>query len=213
MGSIRAFGAIALVVLSLFTFSAFAQTWGEIFNQKKTQQKYLAQQIAALQLYISYAKKGYDIVGGGIHLVKDISNGEFGLHKRFFASLAAVNPNIKSSAVVAKILETGLNVVSIAKSWKPSDFSVSQGAYVSLVRANLFALVAGDLEELLLVITSGRLEMKDDERMARLEALRESLEEKHGFTLSFNSDVRMLKRQRGSEQQSIDQIRRWYGIE
>lgn len=213
MGSSKGFGLAALMVLSLFTFSAPAQTWGEIFNQKKTQQKYLMQQIAALQLYIGYAKKGYAIVGGGINLVRDISDGQFGLHKSFFASLAAVNPNIKSSAVVSEIIESGLSIVSIAKSWKPSEFSLSEGAYVSMVKANLLTLVVSDLEELLLVITSGRLEMKDDERMDRLQALRESLQEKHGFSLSFDSDLRMLKRQRGREQQSIDQIRRWYGIE
>jgi hypothetical protein len=33
-----------------------------------------------LQGYIGFAKKGYDIATNGIHTVRDIKNGEFGLH-------------------------------------------------------------------------------------------------------------------------------------
>ncbi|WP_143095965.1 hypothetical protein [Pedobacter insulae] len=202
-----------LVALSLWAFSGSAQTWGEIFNQKKTQKKYLLQQIAALQIYIGYAKKGYDIVGGGIHTVKDITNGEFSLHRNFFASLAAVNPAIKNSAAVAEIINGGLGIISVLKSWKASELNANDWGYVSLVKANLLAECASDLEQLFLVITSGKLEMKDDERLGRLEKLRLSMQDKYDFALSFSTDLQMLIRQKNREQESINQIRRWYEIE
>ena len=47
-----------------------AQTWAEWFQQKQTQKKYLIEQIAALQVYLGYAKKGYDIASKGIHLLQ-----------------------------------------------------------------------------------------------------------------------------------------------
>lgn len=202
-----------LVALSSWAFSASAQTWGEFFSQNKTQKKYLLQQIAALQVYIGYAKKGYDIVGSGIHAVRDISNGEFGLHRNFFASLASVNPNIKNSAAVAEIINGGLAITAVVKNWTATGLNKEDLAYIALVRADLLAECAADLEDLLLVITAGKLEMKDDERLNRLETLRLSMQDKYDFSLYFTGELRLLGRNRIREQQSIDQVRRWYGIE
>lgn len=209
----RIFGWVMLVALSSWAFSASAQTWGEFFSQNKTQKKYLLQQIAALQVYIGYAKKGYDIVGSGIHAVRDISNGEFGLHRNFFASLASVNPNIKNSAAVAEIINGGLAITAVVKNWTATGLNKEDLAYIALVRADLLAECAADLEDLLLVITAGKLEMKDDERLNRLETLRLSMQDKYDFSLYFTGELRLLGRNRIREQQSIDQVRRWYGIE
>jgi hypothetical protein len=217
MGLSRKFVAmvlgIVLVLGGLGSTGAFAQTWNEIFKQKKTQKIYLLQQIAALEVYIGYAKKGYDIVGKGIHTVKDITDGEFGLHRNFFASLATVNPAIKGSAAVASVLDGGLGVISVLKSWKSSGLNLNDWAFVSLVKSNLLTECAAGLEELLLVITSGKLELTDDERLKRLEHLRASMQDKYEFALSFSGDLDQLIRQRERELNTIDQIRRWYEIE
>lgn len=214
MGSSRRILAVGmLVALSMAADVASAQTWNEIFKQKKTQKKYLLQQIAALQVYIGYAKKGYDLVGSGIHLVKDITNGEFGLHRAFFASLATVNPSIKNSAVVGEIVSGGLGMISVLGGWKNMDLSETEWPYVALVRANLLTECAHDLEELLLVTTSGKLEMKDDERLQRLEKLRLSVQDKYDFALSFTSELEILARQRLREERDINDVRRWYELE
>jgi len=214
MGSSRQILAMGmLVALSMAADMASAQTWNEIFKQKKTQKKYLLQQIAALQVYIGYAKKGYDLVGSGIHAVKDITGGEFGLHRAFFASLATVNPSIKNSAVVGEIVSGGLGMISVLGGWKNMDLSETEWPYVALVRANLLTECAQDLEELLLVTTSGKLEMKDDERLQRLEKLRLSVQDKYDFALSFTADLEILMRQRMREEQDINDVRRWYEME
>lgn len=214
MGLSRKFAVLALVlVLMLTSVVSYGQTLGEIFRQKKTQKEYLLKQIAALEVYIGYAKKGYDIVGEGIHLVKDITGGEFSLHQHYFTSLAVVNPSIKGSPAVAEILDKGLGVLAVLKSWKATGLNANDWAFVLLVKANLLSECASELGELLLVITSGKLEMKDDERLQRLEGLRFSMEDKHGFALSFTGDLNRLIRQRENEQHDIDQIRRWHEIE
>jgi len=214
MGSSRQILAVGmLVALSMATDMASAQTWNEIFKQKKTQKKYLLQQIAALQVYIGYAKKGYDLVGSGIHLVKDITNGEFDLHRAFFTSLAAVNPSIKNSAVVGEIVSGGLGMISVLGDWKDLELSGAEWSYVALVKANLLAECAHDLEELLLVTTSGKLEMKDDERLQRLEKLRLSVQDKYDFALSFTTELEILARQRLREERDISDVRRWYELE
>ena len=214
MGSSRQILAVGmLVALSMAADVASAQTWNELFKQKKTQKKYLLQQIAALQVYIGYAKKGYDLVGSGIHLVKDITNGEFDLHRAFFASLAAVNPGIKNSSVVGEIVSGGLGMISVLGDWKDLELSGAEWAYVALVKANLLTECAHDLEELLLVTTSGKLEMKDDERLQRLEQLRLGVQDKYDFALSFTSELEILARQRLREERDINDVRRWYELE
>ena len=60
-----------------------AQTFSEWFRQKKTQKKYLLQQIAALQVYIGYAQKGYRIAKEGLTTIGGFTKGEFDLHSDF----------------------------------------------------------------------------------------------------------------------------------
>jgi len=217
MGSSRKnFASLTLAMimaLMLIGPVSYGQTWNEIFRQKKTQKQYLLKQIAALQVYIAYAKKGYDLVGDGVHLVKDITGAEFSLHKAFFASLGVVSAPVSASPVVGEILERGLSVIVALKGWKAEELNGNDRAYVSLVKANVLAECALELEELLMVITSGKLEMTDDERLQRLEGLRLSMEDKYGFALSFSGDLKRLLGQREREQHAIDQIRRWHDIE
>ncbi|MBO9573555.1 MAG: hypothetical protein J7497_15310, partial [Chitinophagaceae bacterium] len=86
---------IIISIIFLFgSFSGSAQTWSEWFKQKKTQIKYLTQQIAALQIYIGYARKGYEIADKGLTAIGDIKNGEFNLYRDFFSSLREVNSNL-----------------------------------------------------------------------------------------------------------------------
>jgi hypothetical protein len=75
---------IGAVILGLIIGStACAQTANEWFKQKKTQTKYLIEQIAALNVYLKTAKKGYDIAQRGLTLIGDIKDGSFQMDKTF----------------------------------------------------------------------------------------------------------------------------------
>lgn len=188
-----------------------AQTFAEFFSQKKKQKEYLLKQIAGLQLYIGYAKKGYDIVGSGIHTVKDITNGEFGLHSTFFSSLKAVSPVIRNNSKVAEIIALGLGIGKNFNGIKSSLYlSASDQQYIASVRAKVLDDCAKDLEELLLVVTSGKLEITDDERIKRLDKVYAAMQDKSAFTQSFTGQVHALLMQKNSEQRSINQTRRFY---
>lgn len=212
MYSKRVAGILVVLVLSLQSLTSSAQTFAEWWNQKNTQKKYLLQQIAALQIYIGYAKKGYDIAGKGLGLVKDITGGEFSLHRNFFASLAAVNPAIAKSSQVAGIISYQLGIMTALKQWKPADLNPSEWDYVSLVKSSLMSGCAADLDELFMLVTAGKLEMKDDERMQRLDRLLLSMQDKYQFAASFTTDLQLLIRQKTKEQESINQTRRLHEV-
>ncbi len=209
--------ALFVLMIPVFTFTsiapASAQTVSEWFSQKKTQKKYLLQQIAALQVYIGYAKKGYEIVGSGLQTVRDITEGEFGLHNAFISGLKKVNPTVRNDVRVVEIIEAQISIIKAfgtIKNYK--SFSADQLSYISRIADGVISECYTDLEELLLVITSGKLEMKDDERLKRLDAIYERMIDKSSFTQSFCGDATIIIRQKEMEQRAIDNLRRFYEI-
>jgi len=214
MGSNR-IKQVLMVVLLLFVgaHESYAQTWGEFFRQKKTQQKYLLQQIAALQVYTSYLKKGYEIASDGLHTIRDITNGELSLHDAFITGLKKVSPAVRSNVRVAQIIEMQLSIgKAFGNIGSNPNLSLSNQLYVKEVRENLWEDCLNDLEELLLVITSGKVEMDDDDRLKRLDKIYLSMLEKSSFAQHFTSEVATLIRQREREKSEIEQLRNNYGI-
>ncbi len=106
---------VTLGVYFLSLLPASSQTWAEWTQQKETQKKYLLQQITALQIYLSYAKKGYDIASKGINTVRNIKKGDFNLHQEFFSSLKNVNPKISRYVKVADIIAYQVRIIKQTK--------------------------------------------------------------------------------------------------
>lgn len=204
--------AVLVCLLTAFTCQLIqAQTFGEFFNQKKTQKKYLLEQIAALQVYIGYAKKGYEIIGTGLQSIKDITDGEFGLHTAYITSLKAVSPVIRNNIKVAEIIETQLNITRAFASLKSSEsLPLTHRLYILDVREKVMDECAKDLDELLLVITSGKIEMSEKERIRRLDRIYSSITDKYGFTIDFAGQVMTLISQRDKEQDFINRLSKSY---
>lgn len=188
-----------------------AQTFGEFFNQKKTQKKYLLEQIAALQVYFGYAKKGYHIVGTGLQSIKEIGRGEFGLHTAYITSLKAVSPVIRKHIKVAEIIETQLKIKNAFASVSSGEvLSLSNQLYIQDVREKVMDECAKDMEELWLVITAGQIEMGEKERLRRLEDIHSAITSKLGFTVDFVGQVMTLIDHRENEQDLINRLRKSY---
>ena len=106
-----------MLIIVAFTFSASsqAQTRSEWTRQKKTQIRYLLEQIVAFQAYTGYLKKGYSIAGKGLSNIQHSKDGEWSLHKDFFGSLKAVNPSVKSYAKVADVIDMQIKIIKRSK--------------------------------------------------------------------------------------------------
>lgn len=209
---IRPKNFIAFLMLFFLSFQyAYAQTWGEFFNQKKTQKKYLLEQIAALQMYIGYAKKGYDIAGSGLNTIRDITRGEFNLHDTFISSLKTVNPLLRNSSKVADIIALQISISkAFANLNKNSLLQLSDQLYISGVKERVMDECQEDLEELLLVITSGRIEMDDEQRIKRLDRIYAAMNEKSVFAQHFSGEVNLLIYQKKDEINSIELLKKLY---
>jgi hypothetical protein len=188
-----------------------AQTFAEFYSQKKKQREYLLKQVAGLQIYIGYAKKGYDIMSLGMQTVSDIKSGEFGLHSAFFSSLKAINPVILNNTKIAEIITLQLAISKTFNGMRlNSILSDSDRDYIRTVRSKLLNDCLMDLEELWMIISYGKVEMTDDERIKRIDQVYMNVREKSAFTQSFIGEVSLFIGQKESEKRSINQQRRLY---
>jgi len=216
MRSIKGFGYFVLLFfLGLFSgFSLQAQTFSEWFAQKKTQKKYLLEQIAALEVYVDMARKGYQMVGSGLETVRSISSGELGLHDAFFAGLKLVSPVVKGDRRVAEILLMEAEVARTLDGLRSGiGLDGLQLSYVGSVSAAVLGDCAADLEALLSLVLSGNVGLSDDERLLRLEDIYQRMLDKRAFVQQFSKEVAMLVGQRKLELGSLERLRRYYGLD
>jgi len=194
-----------------------AQTFEEWFQQKKTQKKYLLQQIAALQVYIGYAQKCYKIAKEGLNTIGGFTKGEFNLHTDYFNSLKSVNPVIKRYAKVEEIIALQLKIVQNYNRtyWRLNRndmFSGDELMYIGRVFNRLLDDCEKTLDELLTITTDGKLEMKDGERIERIDKLYMDMQDKYTFSQSFSGDAKSLAASRVKEKTDVQTSRALQGI-
>jgi hypothetical protein len=194
-----------------------AQTWNEWFRQKKTQKKYLIQQIAALKVYLNYLKKGYGIVQKGMKVVGDIKEGNFKSHDEYFASLRSVNEIVSGSGKVsATLYYENLTIETIKYIIKDLEgtrvLTTEETEYVRSVGNNLFQLAERNVDEVKSIITATELEMKDDERLSRLLVLYEDAKDRFSFSRKFYNDNRVVILQREKELREVNEMSQTIGL-
>ncbi|WP_230978933.1 hypothetical protein [Flavobacterium supellecticarium] len=209
---------LIMLIALLLTWSGLkAQTWDEWFNQKSTQTKYLLQQIAALQVYIKYTKDGYNIAKKGLKTVGDLSKGEFDIHGDYFESLKLVNPKIRTHPKVSTIMQLQRRIIN--------RYNISRGELlfndvlsdeekrsINEVYSRLITDCEKTLDELISVITDHKLEMKDEERIERIDKIHQDMQEKFMFCESFSAENKLLAIARLKEKREVERSRIQQGL-
>lgn len=188
---------VLLLLLAAGT-SLQAQTFSEWFKQNKTQKKYLLQQIAALKVYIEYTEKGYKIARQGLTTIGQVTGGEFNLHGVFFNSLRMVNPEIKRYVRVADIIALEIKIAqdyhnTFGQLLGSNSFSGDELDYIDQAFGRLLADCEGILDELIAIISDSQLEMKDNERMARIDKLYAEMQDNWLFCKTFSNEAKVME--------------------
>jgi hypothetical protein len=203
------------MLLLLCVSQAHAQNWSEWFRQKKTQIKYLTQQIAALQIYIELGQQGYGIARDGLRLIDDIKHGDFDLHNGYFTSLTAVKPNIGHSSKVVALY--GLQE-KIAQQIAFGKKLVSNNHYLSgeekVYCLNVFGLLSRKTDEnklaLHLLISRGHYQLTDDERLKRIVEVYDEAQRQYAFSKQFMGNVSLLLYSKQKEMMEAKRLQRVY---
>jgi hypothetical protein len=207
-----------MVVLCCSATNIKAQTLEEWTQQKKTQIKYLLEQLAANEVYIEWLQKGYNIAQNGLKTISDIKKGDFNLHNDFFNSLKTVNPTIRRCAKITDIISFQLQIIKEARSTvqhvhTSNQFTQSEITYLQNVFNHLLNECTKEINGLVTVITSGMVAMKDDERIKRIDRIYNDMQDKFSFSKSFSADAAMLAIQRSQEQTDIEVNRKLNGLQ
>jgi len=187
---------VLTLIACLFTAAGYAQFLGGFFAQKKENRKLLAQQIAALQVYKTYITKGYDIISKGVGIINKIKSGDFDLHRDFFGALKIVNPKIKKYSKVADLMAMNVKAVNqlrqigkLARSELMGDW---ENRYLQQVVNNMLQVIADSIDELIVIISDNQLELKDDERIERIDELYLRTEDQYSFTKNLGHQMSLL---------------------
>lgn len=175
------------------------------------------EKLSQFKRILSDMKKGYEILNGGYNTVKNISEGNFSIHKTFLDGLMAVSPEVRKYRKVALIIDQQVLLVkeykaAYARFSSTGAFHVSELRYMERVYGNLFNKSLKHLDELMMVITAGKLRMADDERLRTIDRIHSDMEEKLQFLREFNNSTTLLSIQREKELKDASVARKIYGL-
>ena len=202
---------IVILIMCSMSFQLKAQS-------EEVQQLLLnIEKLSQFRKILKNMKDGYQIIFKGYTAVKDISQGNFNLHKTFLDGLMQVSPAVKKYKRIADIISYQLR---IAKEYKlafnrfkeEKQFTIDEIDYLGKVYSNLFNESLKSLDELAMVITSGKLRMSDDERLQAIDKIYLSVEEQYSFLKEFTNNSNLLSLQRKAEKAEIERSRRIYGL-
>lgn len=191
------------MVLISMGFNAQAQSFSfsDLFGQANKQKQYYLQQIAAYNAFESELKQGYGVLKNGLNSIRDINTAELNAHSTYYTSLKQPSGTIKNSSQVQDILQWQTEIVN-SFNQHFTGLTSDEQSYIATVKANLLNECNADLTDLQNLLTSGTLQMTDDERLKRLAKIHEDMQDKYQFTRGFCNSVKLLAMQR--QQNSYD---------
>lgn len=205
-----------LIVACLLTTTthvwAQAPTFQEWWAQKKTQKKYHSEQIAAFKAHLDNVRKGVDIVYRGWTTIENIKDGNFNLHRDFFGSFKKVNPRVANMAKVADIAAFEILILRDMKKVRDfclhnDEFTPEEVRYVAEVYTNMIFLCDASVSELLTILRHNDAAMSDEERITRIDALYEGMQEKRTFARVFAYESRRLSNERTRARYDVEHMK------
>jgi len=201
-----------VLILCVCLMSKFALPQSEEAQQLLLNVEKLAQ----FKMILKNMKQAYQILHKRYTTIKNISEGNFSLHKTFLDGLLQVSPVVKKYKRIADIINYQLRIVKEYKGAfnqfkTDKSFTVEEIEYLGKVYTNLFDQSVKNLDELAMVITAGKLRMSDDERLQAIDRIYVSIEDQFTFLKEFNNNTALLSLQRKSEQAEIRMSKRISG--
>lgn len=173
------------------------------------------EKLSQFKKILSDMKKGYDILSGGYKAVKDMSEGNFSLHKTFLDALMQVSPVVKNYKRVGDIIDYQFTLMRESRKGidliiKNEKFSRQEIQYFEKVYSNLSRESLRNLDELTSIVTADKLRMSDDERLAAIDKIYEDMQQKVLFLNDFNGSTSVLALQRSKEANDVNATRNSY---
>jgi hypothetical protein len=207
------------IVLLLFTAALVSPAHGQLgglFGQGATQNEYLEQQIAALQVYDGYLQKGYSITKNGTGAISTIKNNDLSLHTGHIDSLKIVSSSVRNYSKVKGISQLQQQIVTAHNKAYPllsqsDQFNAAELTGFNAIYQGILQQSKTGLEELQLVITNGKLSLTDNERIARIDKLYTEMQNLYDKEQKLNNQALALAAQRSRGSKDNKTLKGLYG--
>ena len=166
------------------------------------------EKLSQFKKILSDMKKGYELLSGGYKTVKDMTEGNFSLHKTFLDALMQVSPVVKNYKRLGDIINFQMLLMKESKNGlnrfvKSGNFSEKEISYFEKVYGNLLSQSLRNLDELTMVVTADKLRMSDDERLQTVDDIYLQMQDKLLFLRNFNATSNVLALQRAKEAKDV----------
>jgi hypothetical protein len=175
------------------------------------------EKLAQLKQILKDMETGYKVVSKGYGTIKDLSEGNFDLHKSFMDGLMEVSPSVRKYKKVSDIIDYQILLV---KEYKQAyrrfqtggNFNNSELNYLTKTYGNLLNQSLKNIEALTMVVTAGKMRMNDSERINAIDEIYLDMQDKLQFLRHFNNSTSLLANQRQKENYEVGTMRNLYGI-
>jgi hypothetical protein len=178
-----------------------------ILNLEKLQQ---------LRSILDQMYTGYQALVKGYNTVKDLSEGNFSLHKVFLDKLLQVSPLVKKYKRVVDIVTIQRSIVrefktALVQLRKP--YNDAEVDYFNRVYNNLVDRSLKNLDELLMVITAKQLRMNDAERLSAIDRIHADMQDKLVFLRAFTGNAKLLSLQKEQQFRELKKLEKLHGTD
>lgn len=204
-----------IVSILIILFLAISGKRAEAQSNEVVQLLLNVEKLSQLRSILDDMKNGYTILTNGYNAIKNISEGNFSLHRTFLDGLMLVNPEIKKYHRVADIIAYQKSIVAEYRSAlnrfrSSGNFNAGELAYLGSVYQSLTDRSVRNLDELLMVITASQLRMSDEERLKAIDRIFSQTEEMLTFLRHFNHETSILDMLRDRERYDVEALEHIY---
>jgi hypothetical protein len=179
-----------LLLGMLLSLTAYSQTWSELFEQKKTQEKYLLIQLGALKVQSQLLKDASQIFQSGLGLLSSWKDAEFLAHQDFFEARRKLGA--KSESVLKRMADEGLlpgeleeRIEYSQNYWRSKNLEATSREALSALHLKMLDRCR-ELASAYMQVSSGNLEMEDGQRAELLMGL-------HGRLFELSADLNRIQ--------------------
>lgn len=178
-----------LFVVSVAKAQSFS--FSDLFGQAGKQKNYYLQQIAAYNALEAEIKQGYGVMKNGLGGIRDINTAELNAHTAYYNSLKTPSASVKTNTQVKDIINYQ-TYISGAFGQSFSGLTPDEQTYVQAVKTQVLDVCNHDLTDLQNLLSVGKLQLSDDERLKRLNTIHAAMLDKYQFSQSFTNSLKIL---------------------
>lgn len=175
------------------------------------------EKLAQLKAHYQTMVQGYRVLENGYRQVNDLAKGNFLLHQEYLDGLWAVSPSVRQYSRIQLIVQRHRQMLDEYRALiqQMQSGRILKAEEIQKMKSSMAVVIhraSAAIDEMLLVLTPGKLRMNDEERIGLIHQVDQQGSELLQQFRSIADTYRALFDQRVQRQREVKTIRALYGI-